>query len=33
MRSQELNLSLYKNFSMGKERNLRIEVSSYNIVN
>jgi len=33
MGAQELDLSLFKNFTLGKERNLRFEVSSYNVTN
>jgi hypothetical protein len=33
MGANDVDLSLFKSFSMGKERNLRIEVSSYNIAN
>ena len=33
MGAQDVDISLYKNFSTGKEKNLRIEVSSYNIAN
>jgi hypothetical protein len=33
MGAQDFDLSLYKNFTMGKERDLRIEISSYNIAN
>ena len=33
MGAQDLDLSLYKNFTIGKERDLRFEVSSYNIAN
>jgi hypothetical protein len=31
--AHDLDLSVYKNFAMGGERNLRIEVSSYNVTN
>jgi hypothetical protein len=33
MGAQELDLSLFKSFTMGKERSLRLEVSSYNVTN
>ncbi|MGO9340252.1 MAG: carboxypeptidase regulatory-like domain-containing protein [Terracidiphilus sp.] len=33
MGARELDLSLYKNFTLGKERGLRLEVSSYNVTN
>jgi hypothetical protein len=33
MGAQDFDLSLYKSFSMGGERNLRLEVSSYNLGN
>ena len=33
MGAQDFDLSLYKHFSLGKERDLRFEVSSYNIAN
>jgi hypothetical protein len=33
MGARNLDLSLYKSFSLGGERNLRIEVSSYNVTN
>ncbi len=33
MGAQDFDISLYKHFSLGKERDLRIEVSSYNIAN
>jgi hypothetical protein len=33
MGAQNLDISLYKNFRMGQARNLRLEVSSYNITN
>jgi hypothetical protein len=33
MGAQDADLSLYKNFSFGEKRDLRIEVSSYNIAN
>jgi hypothetical protein len=33
MGAQDLDLSLYKNFPLGGERNLRIEISSYNVTN
>jgi hypothetical protein len=33
MGAQELDLSLYKNFTIGKEKDLRLEVSSYNVTN
>lgn len=33
MGAQDFDLSLYKHFSLGKERSLRLEVSSYNIAN
>lgn len=31
--ARDLDLSLFKNFALGKERNLRFEVSSYNVTN
>lgn len=31
--AHDLDLSVYKNFTLGGERNLRIEVSSYNVTN
>jgi hypothetical protein len=33
MGAEELDLSLYKNFTIGKEKDLRLEVSSYNVTN
>ena len=33
MGAQDVDLSLYKNFTIGKERDLRFEISSYNITN
>ena len=33
MGAQNIDLSLYKHFALGKERDLRLEVSSYNIAN
>lgn len=33
MGAQDFDISIYKHFSLGKERDLRIEVSSYNIAN
>ncbi|HEX3891463.1 MAG TPA: TonB-dependent receptor [Terracidiphilus sp.] len=33
MGAQDFDLSLYKHFSFGKERDLRFEISSYNIAN
>ena len=33
MGADELDVSLFKNFSLGKERDLRLEFSSYNIAN
>jgi hypothetical protein len=33
MGAKDLDLSLYKHFSLGKERDLRFEISSYNIAN
>ena len=33
MGARDLDLSLYKNFPMGESRNLRLEVSSYNVSN
>jgi len=33
MGAQELDLSLFKSFTIGKERSLRLEVSSYNVTN
>ena len=33
MGAQNIDLSLYKHFSLGKERDLRFEISSYNIAN
>ena len=33
MGAQDFDISVYKHFSMGKERDLRLEVSSYNIAN
>jgi hypothetical protein len=33
MGAQELDLSLYKNFAIGKEKDLRLEISSYNVTN
>jgi hypothetical protein len=33
MGAQDFDISLYKHFSLGKERDLRLEVSSYNIGN
>jgi hypothetical protein len=33
MGANELDVSLFKTFSLGKERDLRIEVSSYNVAN
>ena len=33
MGAQDFDLSLYKNFTLGGERNLRIEIASYNIAN
>jgi hypothetical protein len=33
MGAQDVDLSLYKNFTIGKERDLRFEISSYNIAN
>ncbi len=33
MGANDFDLSLYKNFSLGGERNLRFEISSYNIAN
>ena len=33
MGAKDVDLSLYKHFSLGKERDLRLEVSSYNIAN
>ena len=31
--ARDLDISVYKNFALGKERNLRFEVSSYNVTN
>ena len=31
--ARDLDISVYKNFTLGKERNLRFEVSSYNVTN
>jgi len=33
MGAQDLDISLFKSFSLGKERNLRFEVSSFNVTN
>ncbi len=33
MGAQDFDISLYKNLSLGKEKNLRLEISSYNITN
>ncbi len=33
MGAQDFDISLYKHFSFGKERDLRFEISSYNIAN
>jgi len=33
MGAQDLDLSLYKNFTIGKEKDLRFEISSYNVTN
>lgn len=33
MGARDLDISLYKNFSMGEERKLRFEISSYNVTN
>ena len=33
MGAQDLDLSIYKNFTIGKERDLRFEISSYNVTN
>jgi len=33
MGAQDFDLSLYKHFSLGKERDIRLEISSYNIAN
>jgi Carboxypeptidase regulatory-like domain len=33
MGAEEVDLSLYKNFTIGKEKDLRLEVSSYNVTN
>jgi hypothetical protein len=33
MGAKDVDLSLYKNFSIGKEKDLRFEISSYNIAN
>ena len=33
MGAEDLDLSLFKSFTMGKERSLRLEVSSYNVTN
>ena len=33
MGSRDLDISLYKSFSMGEARNLRLDVSSYNLTN
>ena len=33
MGAQDLDISLYKHFSLGGERNLRLEISSYNLTN
>ncbi|MGB6728236.1 MAG: carboxypeptidase regulatory-like domain-containing protein, partial [Terracidiphilus sp.] len=33
MGAQDFDLSLYKNFTLGGEKNLRIEIASYNIAN
>ncbi len=33
MGAQEVDLSLYKSFTLGKERSLRFEISSYNVTN
>ena len=33
MGAEDLDLSLYKNFTIGKERDLRFEISSYNVTN
>ncbi len=33
MGARDLDLSLYKTFPMGESRNLRLEVSSYNLTN
>jgi hypothetical protein len=33
MGAQNIDLSLYKHFSLGKERDVRLEISSYNIAN
>jgi hypothetical protein len=31
--AHQLDLSLYKNFALGKERNIRLEIASYNVTN
>ena len=33
MGAQDFDISLYKHFSLGKERDIRFEISSYNIAN
>jgi hypothetical protein len=33
MGARDLDISLYKHFSLGGERDLRFEISSYNIAN
>jgi len=33
MGADNLDASFYKNFPMGKDRNLRFEISSYNVTN
>jgi hypothetical protein len=33
MGAQDFDFSLYKHFSLGKERNIRLEISSYNVAN
>jgi hypothetical protein len=33
MGAQDLDISLFKSFSFGKEKNLRFEVSSFNVAN
>ncbi|MGA8160334.1 MAG: hypothetical protein WCB76_05980, partial [Acidobacteriaceae bacterium] len=33
MGARDLDLSFYKNFPMGEDRNLRFEISSYNVTN
>jgi hypothetical protein len=33
MGAQDFDISLYKHFSLGKERDVRFEISSYNLAN